>query len=151
MTTIIMAEQYGFCRGVSRAVNLLHEVAQKNPNRKIVTIGALIHNSDFLKEMKKLGIEVVDEKAQLMPKTIALIRTHGLPPDRVAFFQKQGVELIDCQIETPHLISLGAQIMMQDDFLEFLKIGLKKSGKKGDFIEPSVWKRDIMSAKEFLQ
>lgn len=35
--------------------------------------------------------------------------------------QKEGVKLIDCQVHTSHLESLGAEEIPRDEFLEFLK------------------------------
>jgi len=39
----------------------------------------------------------------------------------VQYLQKQGVQLIDCQVYTPHLQSLGAKMIDREYFLELLK------------------------------
>ena len=38
----------------------------------------------------------------------------------VAYLQKQGVQLIDCQVYTEHLESLGARMITRDNFIEVL-------------------------------
>ncbi|MCU0435260.1 MAG: leucyl/phenylalanyl-tRNA--protein transferase [Bacteroidia bacterium] len=43
-------------------------------------------------------------------------------------FEAEGGELIDCQVETPHLASLGAEMMGREEFLEMIA-DLKVSGK----------------------
>jgi len=46
----------------------------------------------------------------------------------IEMLQKEGIKLIDCQVETPHLISLGAELITRVDFLGLLKtwINLEK-------------------------
>ena len=39
----------------------------------------------------------------------------------VEYLQQQGVELIDCQVYTEHLESLGARMIPRQQFLEYLK------------------------------
>jgi leucyl/phenylalanyl-tRNA---protein transferase len=39
----------------------------------------------------------------------------------VQHLQQQGVVLIDCQIHTPHLESLGAKMIDREEFLETVK------------------------------
>ena len=39
----------------------------------------------------------------------------------VQSLQKKGVELIDCQVYTPHLESLGAEFISRKDFTDRLK------------------------------
>ncbi|MEI7472638.1 MAG: leucyl/phenylalanyl-tRNA--protein transferase [Chitinophagaceae bacterium] len=42
----------------------------------------------------------------------------------VQYLEKKNVQLIDCQIYTPHLGSLGAGLMDREDFLDVLKVGI---------------------------
>lgn len=51
---------------------------------------------------------------------VALVRLCG-------FLAKRGVELIDCQVETSHLRSLGARTMPRRAFLRELRRGLRSS------------------------
>jgi len=47
--------------------------------------------------------------------------------------QKRGVQLIDCQVHTPHLESLGAEMLPRPDFINALKDLLKKPTLKGNW------------------
>jgi leucyl/phenylalanyl-tRNA---protein transferase len=38
----------------------------------------------------------------------------------VAQMQKEGLVLIDCQVETPHLLSLGAELISRNDFIRII-------------------------------
>jgi leucyl/phenylalanyl-tRNA--protein transferase len=39
----------------------------------------------------------------------------------IEVLQKNGIELIDCQVYTPHLESLGAEFISRDKFNDLLK------------------------------
>ena len=56
----------------------------------------------------------------------------------VAFLRRHGIEHIDCQQETSHLASLGAQPMPRDAFLSLLGRTLP--------LEPPVWRRGQLLA-----
>jgi leucyl/phenylalanyl-tRNA--protein transferase len=45
----------------------------------------------------------------------------------------ENFDLIDCQVETPHLVSLGARLIDRDDFLEQLDESLGSSSKIGSW------------------
>lgn len=62
-----------------------------------------------------------------------------------AFAQKQGIELIDCQIENPHLMSLGAENIARNEFLAYLNKNKATSSKTmwqfdSSTIDLSYWK-----------
>jgi len=40
----------------------------------------------------------------------------------VRLLQQDGVQLIDCQVETPHLLSLGATLIPREDFMQLLEM-----------------------------
>ncbi|MFM1809414.1 MAG: hypothetical protein RLZZ382_639 [Bacteroidota bacterium] len=44
----------------------------------------------------------------------------------VEFLRSEGVELIDCQQETSHLASLGAQPMRRKEFITLMKTALER-------------------------
>lgn len=46
---------------------------------------------------------------------------------------KWDFELIDCQMSTPHLKSLGAVEMARDDFIEKVKVGTQRKAPDGDW------------------
>jgi leucyl/phenylalanyl-tRNA--protein transferase len=39
----------------------------------------------------------------------------------VHYLQEQGVQLIDCQVHTEHLESLGAEMIARKDFIALIK------------------------------
>lgn len=91
---VLYAKDYGFCMGVTRAVEKVEQLVEEYPNQRIVTLGPLIHNPFFLETLKKKGVDSVDVEA-VEANAIAVVRTHGLPPVAMDRLQKKGVRLID--------------------------------------------------------
>ena len=55
MSKVILADSAGFCFGVQRAVDEAIKV-QKQYNKKIYTLGPLIHNNDVVNYLKENNI-----------------------------------------------------------------------------------------------
>lgn len=92
---IKFAKDYGFCMGVNRAVNMIESLLSDYPDRNIVTIGPLIHNPWFIQRLEDRGVFSVGVNDDFPSSTIAVIRTHGLPPGDIDSLKKRGIEVID--------------------------------------------------------
>lgn len=96
MRKIIFAENAGFCFGVKRAV----EEALKNRekyNKKIYTLGPLIHNHDvvsMLEENNIYSLEMDDIK-NLSSEDVVLIRSHGVSKKVIENLENHGVTVIN--------------------------------------------------------
>src|SRR3990167_10361249 len=55
--TIYLAEEFGFCYGVDRAVDLAYETRKRFPERKIYLTSEIIHNPRVNSKLHELGIE----------------------------------------------------------------------------------------------
>lgn len=85
---VIVAQNAGFCPGVRRADEALRErLAHKRTGERIFTLGDLIHNEDYLEEMRARGVRTIgcealariaDEASAQAPVTV-LVRAHGIP------------------------------------------------------------------------
>lgn len=87
---IRLAESYGFCFGVKRAIKIAEET------RNSLTLGPLIHNS---KEIERLGknfnVHVEDDIKKITSGQSVIIRTHGVPKSDLARLKDEGVNIID--------------------------------------------------------
>jgi 4-hydroxy-3-methylbut-2-en-1-yl diphosphate reductase len=54
--TVRLAEEFGFCYGVDRAVDYAYQTARKFPDRRIFLIGEIIHNPHVNQRMQDMGI-----------------------------------------------------------------------------------------------
>jgi 4-hydroxy-3-methylbut-2-enyl diphosphate reductase len=54
--TIRLAQEFGFCYGVDRAVDYAYETVHKFPDKRIFLVGEIIHNPHVNKRMTEMGI-----------------------------------------------------------------------------------------------
>jgi 4-hydroxy-3-methylbut-2-enyl diphosphate reductase len=85
------AKSYGFCFGVKRAV----EIAEESKNA--VTLGPLIHNPLEIERLSKnynvKFVNDIDEINDNIKRVI--VRTHGIPKDKLDELKNKNVEVID--------------------------------------------------------
>ncbi len=91
MARIKIAETAGFCFGVTRAIKLTEETAEKYG--KAYTYGPLIHNNDVIEELQKKGISVTETlESNFSP---LVIRSHGVPKSVYDELTEKGIDYID--------------------------------------------------------
>ena len=87
---IQLAENYGFCFGVKRAI----KIAEENKNSS--TYGPLIHNS---KEIARLDedfkVGLVEDFKTFKSGEKAIVRTHGIEKDELSELKASGVDVVD--------------------------------------------------------
>ncbi len=94
---ITIARYAGFCFGVRRAIDITFKVRQKNPHKKIYTLGQIIHNPQVIEALKRRGIGIVrdTDDERLKAGDIAIVRAHGIAPDKKQALEEKGIEVID--------------------------------------------------------
>ena len=106
---IITAKNAGFCFGVDRAVNSVYGLIDNNEQRRIYTLGNLIHNPTITNYLEQKNVGVISEDGldaifenctDTSPVTV-VIRAHGVTKsiyDKLDFFskQKKSFEYLDC-------------------------------------------------------
>ena len=90
---IILAKTAGFCFGVDRAVNKVEELL--NDNKKVATLGPLIHNPQYIESIKDRGA-LIAEKIEDVPSGYELvIRAHGITKELQDIIENNGIEYFD--------------------------------------------------------
>lgn len=77
---VIRAKVLGFCMGVRRAVDTVNlAISSNSSNKKIYTLGPLIHNPLLMNNLKNQGVEVLDFKdlSKVDENSVVIIRAHG--------------------------------------------------------------------------
>ena len=122
--TVIRAKVLGFCMGVRRAVALAFEEARKAAKNgvPVYTFGPLIHNPKTLDDLKKLGIQSIDDfaPADLPSNSIIIIRAHGISPALERDLREKGCRIVDAtcpkvkanQLKTLELIGEGYYLFL---------------------------------------
>jgi 4-hydroxy-3-methylbut-2-enyl diphosphate reductase len=57
--TVRLAQEFGFCYGVDRAVDYAYETVHKFPDRTIYLVGEIIHNPHVNQRMREMGIQFI--------------------------------------------------------------------------------------------
>lgn len=87
---IELAENYGFCFGVKRAI----KIAEENTNAS--TYGPLIHNSKEIARLDKdFKVGLVEDFRTFKAGEKAIVRTHGIVKDELRELKASGVDVVD--------------------------------------------------------
>ena len=76
---VLLADEYGFCFGVERAVEMVEEAVEEGA-RPIRSLGPLIHNAQEMERLSARGVSTIDSPDEAGSDTIAVIRAHGVTP-----------------------------------------------------------------------
>ena len=90
---VLVAEEAGFCFGVKRALKLIEQV--HNKGQQIQTFGPLIHNKTVLDDLRKKGIDSIDDLSVRDPLKTLVIRTHGIPCQVEADLKRRCIPYLD--------------------------------------------------------
>ncbi len=87
---IELAESYGFCFGVKRAIKIAEE------HQNAATYGPLIHNKLEIKRLDQdFHVGLVEDFKEFKPGDTAIVRTHGIPKNELKELQSSGVNIVD--------------------------------------------------------
>ncbi|MCA1737446.1 MAG: 4-hydroxy-3-methylbut-2-enyl diphosphate reductase, partial [Actinobacteria bacterium] len=102
--TLRIADEFGFCYGVDRAVDYAFQTREKFPERRIYITGDMIHNPSMNARLREMGIEFLsegfngrpDEKFDTLgPEDVVLLPAFGAPVDWVNRLRDRGCILVD--------------------------------------------------------
>lgn len=104
---IIRAKVLGFCFGVRRAVETAENAIAYNAgsDRKIFTLGPLVHNPNVMDSLKKRGVQVTGEDSfdSLDSNSVVVIRAHGTTPAVIEKLESHSVTILDATCPKVHL------------------------------------------------
>ncbi|HYY59623.1 MAG TPA: 4-hydroxy-3-methylbut-2-enyl diphosphate reductase [Pyrinomonadaceae bacterium] len=90
---VLLAEEYGFCFGVERAVDMVEEAVTDGGT--IRSLGALIHNAQEMERLETKGVTTINSPAEADAKTVAVIRAHGVTPEVQRELEERAARVID--------------------------------------------------------
>src|SRR5499433_3396820 len=91
---VLLADEYGFCFGVERAVEMVEEVVEEGA-RPIRSLGPLIHNAQEMERLGARGVSTIDSPDEADADTIAVIRAHGVTPQVQRELEERAAKVID--------------------------------------------------------
>ena len=103
---ITVAKYAGFCFGVERAVSTVEEMIRNKDEKKIYTVGTLIHNPEITEKFKSRGVvaleeDDIDKILESDENNISfVIRAHGVKKEieeKIKSAKKErNISLVDC-------------------------------------------------------
>lgn len=76
---VLLADEYGFCFGVERAVEMVEEAVAAGET--VRSLGPLIHNKQEMQRLAHEGVTAISDPVQIGRGETAVIRAHGVTPD----------------------------------------------------------------------
>jgi len=95
---VIVAEDAGFCYGVKRATKAAFDAAA-GVDGPVFTLGALIHNPQVVARLEREGVHAAKSLDEIGPG-LAIIRSHGLPPDTKKALEERAGRVLDLTCPT---------------------------------------------------
>jgi len=100
--TFVLAESYGFCWGVERAVAMSYEARNFFPNSKIWGTNEIIHNPNVNKNLRDMGVEFVPKRPDggkdfsgVQEGDVVLFPAFGASVDEMALLKERKVQVVD--------------------------------------------------------
>ena len=100
-TTLLLAEQFGFCYGVERAIDLAYASRKVFPDNRIFLIGEIIHNPDVNLQLVDMGIislpwqEMDASYDDLTQEDVIIVPAFGAPTSFMEKINDHGCYVID--------------------------------------------------------
>ena len=100
-TTIKLAQQFGFCYGVERAIDLAYASRRVFEENSIYLIGEIIHNPEVNRQLKEMNIvslpweEMNEQYDQLDKDDVVIVPAFGAPTSFIEKIEAQGASLVD--------------------------------------------------------
>src|SRR5438445_8835498 len=90
---VLLANEYGFCFGVERAVEMVEGALEVGS--PVRTLGPLIHNTQEMQRLECEGVSTIQDPSQVSKDEIAVIRAHGVTPQVQAELEKRAAQVVD--------------------------------------------------------
>lgn len=150
---IKLAENYGFCFGVKRAIKIAEE------NRNSATYGPLIHNSKEIERLNRdFDVALTENLNDFHSGDTAVVRTHGIPKEELKQLHERKVDVIDATcpyVTKPQQIceemsEKGYDIIIFGDEKHPEIKGVKSYATYGAYVVTEVAELEDLSLKEHI-
>jgi len=90
---VLLAEEYGFCFGVERAVEMVEGALAEGAT--VRTLGPLIHNTQEIQRLEAEGVRNINAPGEVSEGETAVIRAHGVTPEVQRELEARAERVID--------------------------------------------------------
>lgn len=111
---VVLAEVFGYCWGVRRAVDMV-EQARQALDGEITTLGPIIHNPQVIEKHKTMGIGFRPNLDEIGGGTVVL-SAHGVSPRVSELARDKGLNVIDATCPYVTKVHRAAKKMAQEGY-----------------------------------
>ena len=90
---VLLADEYGFCFGVERAVDMVEDAIADGET--VRSLGPLIHNDQEMQRLGMHGVTTINEPVQIGRGETAVIRAHGVTPEVQRELEEKASKVVD--------------------------------------------------------
>jgi 4-hydroxy-3-methylbut-2-enyl diphosphate reductase len=110
---VLLADEFGFCFGVERAVEMVEKAIGEGDT--VRALGPLIHNTQEMERLEAEGVSTISEPVQIKRSETAVIRAHGVTPEVQRDLEERASKVVDatCPFVT-RVQKLAARAAAQD-------------------------------------
>lgn len=90
---VLLANEYGFCFGVERAVEMVEEAL--TDGQTVRALGPLIHNEQEMQRLAHEGVTTISEPIEITRNETAVIRAHGVTPQVQRDLEEKAGKVVD--------------------------------------------------------
>ena len=100
-TTVRLAQQFGFCYGVERAIDLAYAARRVFPDQRIFLIGEIIHNQEVNRQLVDMGIvslpwkQLSEDYDRLKEEDVVIVPAFGAPTNFMDKIAERGCYVVD--------------------------------------------------------
>ena len=100
-TTLLLAQDFGFCYGVERAIDLAYASRKVFPENRIFLIGEIIHNPEVNQHLRDMEIVSLPWKQidatydDLQPEDVVIVPAFGAPTSFMEKIEERGCYTVD--------------------------------------------------------
>jgi (E)-4-hydroxy-3-methyl-but-2-enyl pyrophosphate reductase len=90
---VLLADEYGFCFGVERAVEMVEDAVAAGET--VRSLGPLIHNKQEMQRLAHEGVTAISDPVQIARGETAVIRAHGVTPEIQRELEEKATKVVD--------------------------------------------------------
>lgn len=90
---ILLSKSAGFCFGVQNAIEKAENAASKGDG--VYTYGPIIHNNQVVEDLKKKGVNVINDIEDVRKDYSVIVRSHGISKEENEGLIEKGANIID--------------------------------------------------------
>ena len=100
-TTLLLAQDFGFCYGVERAIDLAYASRKVFPENRIFLIGEIIHNPEVNRQLREMDIvslpwrEIDSSYEDLTEDDVVIVPAFGAPTHFMDKIEERGCYTVD--------------------------------------------------------